>query len=97
MLRICSVAPVLVAPMGDGTPCVDYPPLPCTRVPPANCGASNSSTSCSNGVLDASAGETDVDCGGNCPVCGESQVCAGNSDCASDLVCSTSVNRCLRK
>jgi cysteine-rich repeat protein len=34
-----------------------------------------------------SASETDVDCGGNCPPCGEGKKCSGNQDCGSALFC----------
>jgi len=46
---------------------------------------------CSNGVLDAAKGETDVDCGGPCKKCDNGQACLEASDCASgkctDKVC----------
>jgi len=44
--------------------------------------------SCSDGVRNGA--ETDVDCGGTCPVCVDGSACTVNADCAS-LACTNSV------
>lgn len=40
---------------------------------------------CSNGVKDA--GESDVDCGGQCAACQPGKLCGSNADCAAELTC----------
>jgi hypothetical protein len=42
---------------------------------------------CYNKKKDASAGETDIDCGGICPPCGENKQCSEDADCAFGLLC----------
>ena len=44
---------------------------------------------CSNGILEADNGETDVDCGGpTCSACGEGKMCVNNNDCLASPSCS---------
>eukprot|EP00727_Mastigamoeba_balamuthi_P013983 m51a1_g9207 hypothetical protein (159) ;mRNA; r:6363-6839 len=42
---------------------------------------------CINGYKDKDLGETDTDCGGECPGCGFHLFCKKDSDCRSDLYC----------
>jgi hypothetical protein len=42
---------------------------------------------CENKKEDVSTGETDIDCGGRCPPCGENKNCEKASDCAFGLSC----------
>jgi hypothetical protein len=42
---------------------------------------------CENKKKDVSTGETDIDCGGRCPPCGENKNCEKASDCAFGLSC----------
>jgi hypothetical protein len=54
--------------------------------------------SCFDGKLNG--GESDVDCGGLCPRCGDGKRCASSADCESGFctgtcqLCSTSTNNC---
>ncbi|MEM4755684.1 MAG: hypothetical protein QW594_00970, partial [Candidatus Woesearchaeota archaeon] len=48
---------------------------------------------CSNSILDAGK-ETDVDCGKNCPACGEGKACTQKSDCAGLLFCHPTTKVC---
>ena len=48
---------------------------------------------CENGVQDP--GETDVDCGGNCPRCDVGKSCGADSDCQAGQKCDPDTNKCV--
>lgn len=47
---------------------------------------------CSNGAVDQQ--ETDIDCGGACPGCGQYQTCATDQDCAIPFNCNAADFKC---
>jgi N-acetylneuraminic acid mutarotase len=46
---------------------------------------------CTNGYIDASLGETGVDCGGDCTGCATGEMCNATDDCASGNTCDDNV------
>ena len=64
------------------SPSLDPPTRPITPVPTCNDGITNGS-------------ESDVDCGGSCPRCGNDRVCVGQDDCRSALCVSGVCKSCL--
>ena len=56
--------------------------------------SNNCITKCENNQLDD--GETDIDCGGECPACAIGKTCAADSDCASQY-CDNATKKCAEK
>ena len=88
--QVCARQP---AKLADGAPCdrgTECHSGSCQAVDAQQGGAQKqcAAPSCTDGVLSASLGETDVDCGGDCAdlhdrLCGAGQRCARHSDCMS--------------
>merc|ERR550514_1924197 len=78
---VASVAVSTFSPTAAPTPAPSETPTP-----------SPTAAECMNGVIDASIGETDVDCGGSsCPPCALGETCAVDTDCFSGGSCESLV------
>jgi hypothetical protein len=74
-----------------GSPCATGTDCASGVCAAGDAGAGTCATTCTDGVKDGD--ETDVDCGGSCPPCGDGMVCEHDADCVAADRC---VNRVCR-